>query len=197
MSARQALRPAVFVDRDGTINEDVDFLTDPGELQLFPGSAEALAALARAGFGLVVITNQSGVARGLLTEDTLAAVHAKLEAMLAEGGARVDRIAYCPHHPTEGAPPYRRACDCRKPAPGLLARAIADLALDPAASWVVGDSERDLEAGAALGIPGILVATGKGTAEHARLAAEGRAPERFVPDLAAAAELILANSRRT
>lgn len=191
-----APRPAVFLDRDGTINEEVDFLADPDALRLIPGSAEALARLSGAGFALIVITNQSGIARGLLDEAQLARIHARLEAELADRGVRLDRIAYCPHHPTEGEPPLRRACDCRKPEPGLLRRAIAELDLDPSGSWVVGDSARDLEAGERLGLPGILVATGKGREELERLVAAGRAPQ-IAPDLAAAAERILAVRQST
>lgn len=187
-----ALRPAVFLDRDGVLVDELDFLTDPRDLRLLSGATEAVRSLNRRGLPVVVVTNQSAIARGLLDERGLAAIHQRLRERLAEGGAELDAIFYCPHHPSAGAPPYRTACDCRKPAPGLLLRAARMLGLDLGRSWIVGDSARDLEAGAAVGARGILVATGKGTREAARLAAQGRAPEHFVPDLGAAVELLLA-----
>ena len=124
-------------------------------------------------------------------ETTLAAIHETLAARLAERGVRLDRVLHCPHHPTQGAPPWRTACACRKPAPGMILQAARELDLDLAGSWIVGDSERDLAAGAAAGVPGILVATGKGAEEHRRLVAESRPPEHFVADMGAAARLIL------
>jgi len=180
-------RPAVFLDRDGTINREVDFLARPRELELLPGSAEAIARLNERGFAVVVVTNQSGIARGLLDEARLADIHARLEAALAEHGARLDRILFCPHHPSAGRPPYRRRCDCRKPAPGLLRRAIAELRLDPRASWVVGDSARDVQAGAALGIRGILVESGK------EIGADVPPGTLVAPDLARAVDRVLAD----
>lgn len=191
MAARPARRPAVFLDRDGTINEELDYLADPDRLALYPGAAEAIAALNAAGLPVVVITNQSGVARGRLDEETLARIHAALRERLAAAGARVDLILYCPHHPELGGERYRRDCACRKPRPGMLEEAARRLDLDLARSWVVGDSARDLEAGAAVGARGILVATGKGADEYERLSAAGRAPERAA-DLAAAVRSILA-----
>jgi D-glycero-D-manno-heptose 1,7-bisphosphate phosphatase len=191
-----ALRPAVFLDRDGTLVREVDYLRDPDDLELLPGAARASRLLAEHGFALVVLTNQSGIARGLLDEAILARVHARLREMLAAEGVSLARIDSCPHHPTEGEPPWRTDCDCRKPRPGMFLRAIAALGIDPGASWSVGDGARDLEAGARAGSRGILVATGKGEAEHARLLREGRAPARYVPDLLHAAELILSSDRR-
>ena len=185
------LQPAVFLDRDGTLNVEVDYLADPDGLVLLPGVGPALAALQQAGHLLVVVTNQSGVARGLLDEGTLAEIHAALARALAEFGVVLDHVGYCPHHPEHGEPPYRADCDCRKPSPGMLHAAAKDLPIDLARSWVVGDSARDLEAGAALGLPGILVSTGKGRDQAELLTADGRPPEHYVPDLAAAVALIL------
>ncbi|MFT5051261.1 MAG: D-glycero-D-manno-heptose 1,7-bisphosphate phosphatase [Chlamydiales bacterium] len=184
-------RPAVFLDRDGTIVREVDFLRRPEEVELIPGAAGALRELARAGFVLVVVTNQSGVARGYLDEACLEQIHARMRELLVAQGAHVDLILHCPHHPTAGEAPYRRDCECRKPSPGMLEQAASQLQLDVRASWTVGDSERDLEAGRQLGIPGILVDTGKGASEHARLLAAGRPPAHHVPDLAAAAAHIV------
>lgn len=187
-------RPAVFLDRDGTLNREVDYLADPAGLELLPGVGEALRELADAGYRLVVVTNQSGVARGLLDEPTLLRVHDALRAALARHGVALDRIAYCPHHPEVGPPPYRRSCECRKPRPGLLADAARELDLDLERSWIVGDSERDLLAGAALGLPGVLVATGKGRRERERLAAAGRPPRHFAADLREAARIVLGSA---
>lgn len=192
--ARGAARPAVFLDRDGVLVDELDFLVDPEALRLYPGVAAAVHTLNALGWVVVVVTNQSAVARGLLDERGLGEIHERLREHLAQGGAHLDAIFHCPHHPTAGREPYRRVCDCRKPAPGLLQRAARLLGLDLARSWIVGDSARDLEAGAAVGVRGILVATGKGEREHARLLAAGRPPAVFVPDLPAAVRHIGAPS---
>jgi len=189
-----ARRPAVFLDRDGTLTAEGEWVTKSAELELLPFAAEAIAKLSRAGFAVVLATNQSAVARGLIREEELAEIHAHLERELARGGARLDGVYSCPHHPTEGSAPYRRDCECRKPKPGMLLAAARDLGLDLARSWVVGDAERDLAAGAAVGANGVLVATGKGESEHQRLRREGRPPEHFVRDILAAADAIV--SRR-
>ena len=184
-------RPAVFLDRDGTLIREVDFLRRPEEVELIPGTAEALRQLELAGFARVIVTNQSGVARGYLTIETLAEIHARLFELLAAEGASIDLTLFCPHHPTEGAPPFRRQCNCRKPEPGMLLEATERLDLDPNRSWTVGDSGRDLSAGLAVGARAILVETGKGQQEHARLSERGELPAHYVPDMAAAAQLIL------
>ena len=181
-------RPAAFLDRDGTIVREVDFLTDPEQLELLPGAARALRRLERAGYARVLITNQSGVARGYLSEARLHEVHRQLRRMLSEAGASLDAIYYCPHHPSAGEPPYRRACDCRKPAAGMLERATDALGLDPRRSFTVGDSLRDLQAAAPLGIEGVLVETGKGSAMLDRLREAGEALPPHAPDLEAAVE---------
>ena len=191
----RVLRPAVFLDRDGTLNVEVDYLADPDALVLLPGVGRALAGLQRAGHLLVVVTNQSGVARGLFDEGTLGEIHAALARALAEFGVVLDHVGYCPHHPLIGTPPYRTVCDCRKPRPGLLRAAAEELPIDLGRSWVVGDSARDLEAGAALGLPGILVSTGKGRQAAQRLTDGGHPAKHCVKDLAAAAALILGARR--
>lgn len=182
-------RPAVFLDRDGTLNREVDYLADPDDLELLPGVGAALRALADAGYLLCVVTNQSGVARGLLTEETLHRIHERLAEELRTFGVALDSVGYCPHHPTIGDAPYVRECDCRKPAPGLLREACARFDVDVARSWTVGDSLRDLEAGAALGVRGLLVRTGKGAEQE-----QAAGPEvEVVDDLTAAAARILAS----
>ncbi|MEZ6013698.1 MAG: D-glycero-beta-D-manno-heptose 1,7-bisphosphate 7-phosphatase [Planctomycetota bacterium] len=181
---------AVFLDRDGTLNVEVDYLSDPDQLELLPGVPAALRRLTDAGFKLCLVTNQSGVARGLFTEETLHRIHARLVALLAAEGAALDSIAYCPHHPTAGAPPYRAVCRCRKPLPGLYEDAVLRFGIDATRSFAVGDTLRDLEAGAALGAQGVLVRTGKGRDQEQRAIASGR-PTIVVDDLAAAADWIL------
>jgi D-glycero-D-manno-heptose 1,7-bisphosphate phosphatase len=186
---------AVFLDRDGTLNVEVDYLSSPDGLVLLPGVTAALQRLREAGFLLCVVTNQSGVARGIFDEETLHRIHERLGELLAADGARLDSIGYCPHLPVdpranEGLAPYRRACRCRKPLPGLLEDAAQRFDIDLARSFTVGDSLRDLEAGAALGVRGVLVRTGKGASEERLALATGR-PVHAVDDLAAAAEWIL------
>ena len=190
-------RPAVFLDRDGTLVREVDFLVHPDELELLPGAAEAVADLARAGFAIVLVTNQSGVARGYLDEERLAEIHARLAELLAAHDARLDLVLYCPHHPDHGGPEHRRACECRKPAPGMTLEAIRRLELDAAASWTIGDSLRDAQAGLAAGTRAILVRTGKGEAQLADLAGAGLEDRVLVAeDLAEAARTVLAGARQ-
>ena len=193
MSARGGARPAVFLDRDGTLNRELPgALTQPEQLELLPGALAGAERLAQSGFALVLITNQSAIARGWLDFGQLARVHAELARRMAAAGAPLAGLYVCPHHPDAGVPPYRRACACRKPAPGLLRRAARELGLDLAASWLVGDAERDLAAGDELGLRSILVRTGKGQREQERMAAAGRAPQHLAADLDEAARLVLA-----
>ncbi len=158
-------RPGLFVDRDGTINEEVDFLTNPDHLHILPGAVEALRSAMQMGFRIVVTTNQSGVARGLLTEQRLLDIHASLKRRLESEGVILDAIYYCPHHPDYGEPPYRVDCDCRKPKPGMIRQAERELDIDLSRSFVVGDRMIDIQAGNALGLPSILVLSGYGQAE--------------------------------
>lgn len=150
-------KPAIFLDRDGTLIEERHYLSEPAQVALFPGTAEALATLAGAGFALVIVTNQSGIGRGLFTEDQLQAVHRHLEATLGTLGVRLDGIYHCPHAPEQ-------VCDCRKPQPGLVDRACAELDLDPAASFVIGDKPADVALAVRVGARPILVRTGYGAA---------------------------------
>lgn len=184
-------RPAVFLDRDGTIVREVDYLRRPDRMRLLPHAADAIRRLRHGGFAVVLATNQSGIARGLLTEADLADIHEALRRRLARRRARLDGIYYCPHHPEFGGAAYRRECDCRKPAPGMLLRAAWELGLDLARSFAVGDSERDLEAGRRAGCRTVLVRTGYGRAAEAR----GAAADHVADDLAAAADWILRRER--
>jgi histidinol-phosphate phosphatase family protein len=153
-------RPALFLDRDGTLVEEVPYLHDPGRVVLAPG-AGALAALAAAGYALVVVTNQAGVARGLYDEAAVAAVHRRLGELLAGAGVRLDAVLYCPHHPEGTVPGYARACRDRKPGPGMLEAAAARLGLDLAASFLVGNHPADVGAAVAAGVTPLFVTTGR------------------------------------
>jgi D-glycero-D-manno-heptose 1,7-bisphosphate phosphatase len=187
----KGVRIAVFLDRDGTINEEVEFLRRPEELQLIPGAAGAVRMLNERGLLTCVISNQSGVARGLFSERDLDPIHDALRAMLARENARVDRIYYCPHHPTEGQPPYRIDCACRKPSPGMLHRGEHELGIDLHRSFVVGDRIVDIQAGKAVGAVTLLVLTGYGTASACECAAAGVTPDAIVPSLREAADVII------
>lgn len=182
------LRPAVFLDRDGTLNVEVDYLADPERFELLPGVGEALARLSAAGFALVVVTNQSGIARGLLDAADLEAIHARMRRDLGERGVTLDLVLACPHHPEVGPPHLRADCACRKPRPGMLVEATARLGLDLDRSFCVGDSVRDAEAARRVGATGIVVRTGKGARQEARAREAGF---EVVDDLAAAVDRIL------
>jgi D-glycero-D-manno-heptose 1,7-bisphosphate phosphatase len=189
--------PAVFVDRDGTlIRERNQPPRCPGDVEFLPGGAEALGQLGRAGFRLVMVTNQSALARGWLRFEEHLDVQRALAAELARAGARLDAVYFCPHHPSAGDAPYRRECACRKPRSGLLELAERELGLDLARSWMIGDALRDLQAGELVGVRGILVATGKGAREAAKLSDEQRAQTILAADLAEAARYVLAQARQ-
>ncbi|KAA5606152.1 HAD family hydrolase [Roseospira marina] len=164
-------RPAAFLDRDGTLNLDVHYAHRPDQIVWIAGAADALRRLNEAGWWVFVVTNQSGVAQGLYDEDSVQALHAWMAKDLARQGARVDAFYYCPHHPREGAPPYRRACNCRKPAPGMLLQAMADYPVDRARSFMLGDRPRDVEAGEAAGVDSYLYEGGNLDAVVSRLMA--------------------------
>lgn len=185
---------AAFLDRDGTIIEDLGYLGDPDGIRFIPGAIEALRALQRAGYRLVLVTNQAGVARGLITEADVRRVNARLAARLAEADVPLHGIYYCPHHPEHGPPEYRRDCGCRKPRPGMIHQAMRDLHLDPARSVVIGDHGTD--AALAQEFPGmraILVRTGHGAEEWEKIQAGGSVrPEHVAADLRAAVAWFLA-----
>lgn len=156
---------AVFIDRDGTINVDIDFLTSPSQLQLIPRSAEAIHELNELNIPVIVITNQSGIARGMFSEHDLAGIHRSMDAMLKPYGAKILEYYYCPHHPEGTVPPYNRECECRKPKSGMVLDAGKKYGLDLQRSFVVGDKLRDVQAGKAVGLTAIQVETGYGAAE--------------------------------
>ena len=183
---------AVFIDRDGTLSEEVGYLNHASRFRLLPRSAAAIKMLNDAGVPAVIVTNQAGVARGYFPEERIHEVHARMEELLAEEGAKLDGIYYCPHHPTAGEPPYRCECDCRKPRPGLLIRAGKELDLDVCASYMIGDKFSDLELGLATGCKSVLTLTGygKGEWEYNRETSKVK-PDYIAEDLYAAIEWIL------
>ncbi|MFD4535460.1 D-glycero-alpha-D-manno-heptose-1,7-bisphosphate 7-phosphatase [Kitasatospora sp. NPDC058397] len=150
-------RKAVFLDRDGTLTEPRHYPSHPAELVLQPGIEAPLLALQQAGYALVVVTNQSGVARGFFTAETMSAMHDRLTLLLAHHGVHLDAVYACPHHPEGTLPAYQSACQCRKPAPGMLHQAAHDLGLDLTRSWMVGDSPSDVAAGQRAGTHTALV----------------------------------------
>jgi D-glycero-D-manno-heptose 1,7-bisphosphate phosphatase len=188
------LSEAVFLDRDGTLIEEVGYLDRPERVALYPYSADAIRALNRAGLRIVLVTNQSGVARGFFTESMVETVHAHIERLLADAGAHIDAYYYCPHHPDGKVAEYARVCDCRKPARGLVDRAARELGIDPARSFTVGDRWLDVALARTIGAAGVLVRTGYGLTEEQR-PVDGLAADAVVDNLVAAASWILRNRR--
>jgi D-glycero-D-manno-heptose 1,7-bisphosphate phosphatase len=186
----QLKRPAVFLDRDGTLIEDVGYPHRPEDLRLLAGVAPALLKLQKLGFVLVVVTNQSGVARGHFSEVQMHAFHKLLGGQLSAAGVRIDAFYYCPFHPDAALAEYRRDSPLRKPLPGMLLLAAEELRLDLAASFAIGDKKSDVLAGQAAGCKSILLQTGKAGGDEPNLAV---LPELVAADLAIAADWICAN----
>jgi D,D-heptose 1,7-bisphosphate phosphatase len=186
-------RPAAFFDRDGTINREVEYLARPEQLELLPGTAEGMRRLQQAGYRLVIVTNQAGVARGYYGEEDVEAVHERLREMLRERGVEVDAIYYCPHHP-EGQGEYRQACPCRKPGPGMYQQAARELNLDLARSVAIGDKVTDLLPGIELGCRTVLVRTGYGQSLLDAGALVGVPVDHVADSLIDAAEWMLTNA---
>jgi D-glycero-D-manno-heptose 1,7-bisphosphate phosphatase len=157
---------AVFIDRDGTISEEVGYVNHVSRYRVLPFAAEAVRTLNERGWLAVLVTNQAGVARGYFKEEMIGQVHSVLGEELARGGARLDAVYYCPHHPSVGEPPYRLDCDCRKPKPGLIQRAARELGLDLRRSWMVGDRYSDVELARNAGVRSAFVLTGYGRGEY-------------------------------
>jgi D-glycero-D-manno-heptose 1,7-bisphosphate phosphatase len=198
MASQPAARatPAIFVDRDGVVLEMIDYLNRVDQVALAPGVATAIRAINEAGVPLIIVTNQSAIARGMLSEAGLADIHARMAALLAEGGAKVDAIYYCPHHPEAGANTYRLDCECRKPKPGMLRQAARDLGLDLGRSVMVGDNATDIEAGHRAGVARtLLVLTGHGTASAETLRGTALAPSATFADAASALRAALESAR--
>ncbi len=186
--------PAVFLDRDGTINEQMGYINHICRFQLLPGAAEAIGKLNDASIPVVVVTNQSGLARGYFPESLLGDVHGKMEKQLAEKGAHVDGIYICPHHPEAKEEKFRENCNCRKPKTGLFEAAVKDLNIDLAGSYVVGDRWSDLKAAHKCGAKGILVLTGYGRGDYEYIGPQQQVQPHFVAeDLDRAVEWILSD----
>lgn len=190
--------PAAFLDRDGTIIEDLGYLGDPAGIRFIPGAVEALQRLQASAYRLILVTNQAGVARGLITEEDVRRVNGRLAALLTEAGVRLDGIYYCPHHPEHGPPEYRRECECRKPKPGMIHQAIRDSDLDPARSVVIGDHVTDAALAQAFpGMRAIMLRTGHGQEQWEKIQAGTLPPpDHVADDLRAAVEWFLARTEQ-
>jgi len=189
------MNAAVFLDRDGTLNEEVGYINHVARLRMIPRAAAAVRLINRSGLKAVVATNQSGVARGYFPESLVREVHKIIERRLKQKGAYLDRIYYCPHLPGGAVEPYNVACECRKPKDGMLRQAFHELGVDLARSYVVGDRLKDVEFAHSAGLKGILVLTGygKGEAEYVLPASHIR-PDFVAEDLYAAIQFILADA---
>ncbi|MBS3735283.1 MAG: HAD family hydrolase [Phycisphaerae bacterium] len=181
---------AVFLDRDNTILSDPGYLSDPNEVKLLPGAALALQSLSQAGYKLVVVTNQSGVARGLLTEQTLEQIHAEMRRQLSEQQVHLDGIYYCPYHPEGTVEAYAEDSPLRKPRPGMLLKAAEELAIDLEHSWAIGDSPRDVEAGQRAGCRTVLIRS-RADRHEGEPHEESVRPDHVVRNIVDAARLIL------
>jgi D-glycero-D-manno-heptose 1,7-bisphosphate phosphatase len=181
--------PAVFLDKDGTLIDDVPYNVNPRRIQLAPGAMEGAGLLAEAGFALVVVSNQSGIARGLFDAREIVAVERRVRDLLAAEGVPLAGFYYCPHHPQGKVPRYSIDCDCRKPRPGMILDAADDLELDLDRSWMVGDILDDVEAGHRAGCRTVLIDNGHETLWRWNPL---RRPDVVAPDLAVAARVILA-----
>jgi histidinol-phosphate phosphatase family protein len=185
----------VFLDRDGTLIQEQDYLKDPDRVILIPGAAEGLRLLSGQRLILCVVSNQAGIARGKITESQLESVHDRYVSLFAEQGVTFDAIEYCPHHPEGSIDRYRQECDCRKPATGMAERILSRFSVPPSWSrWVVGDKMIDIEMGKRLGARTVLVSTGYGVEEAERCATCGILPNAFLSDIKEAASWIVAES---
>ena len=186
-------RPAIFMDRDGTLSHEIGYVNHASRFRLFAYAVDAVRLVNRSGYLAVLVTNQAGVARGYFPESVVHEVHAGLQAAMDAGGARLDGLYACLHHPTVGDPPYRQDCDCRKPRPGMLLRAQAELDVDLARSWVIGDRHGDLQVAWNAGARAALVKSGYGLGEWAWHAPTWpRQPELVAEHLLEAVERIVA-----
>lgn len=166
----------IFLDRDGTINEEVNYLYRPEDLRLLPDTAAAIRLLKEHGFRIVVVSNQAGVARGYYSEADVDALHGYMNGLLRKEGAEIDYFFYCPHHPEHGIGAYRTHCHCRKPETGLLERAEQYCKVDKEHSWMIGDKMSDIDAGCNYGVHTALVGTGYGTDVHREQTEKGEQP---------------------
>jgi D-glycero-D-manno-heptose 1,7-bisphosphate phosphatase len=188
------MKPAVFLDRDGTIIEEVGYLNRLDRLKLFPWSIDAIRVLGDAGLAVVVVTNQAGVAHGYYDEAFVRQTHLYIDEHVRSGRARVDGYYYCPHHPRASVDAYRQSCECRKPGTGMIRQAAAQLGLDVARSYVVGDRWGDVEMGRAAGAKAVLLNTGYASGKDLRPGG-GAAADHVADNLAGAAGWIIGDLR--
>ena len=182
---------AVFLDRDGTIIKEVNYLSQLQDVELLPRAAVAIAKLNQLRIPVILVSNQSGIARGKFSENFVKETHHYLQKILARDGAHLDDFFFCPHHPEAGIAPYRKICNCRKPAPGLLHEAAARHQLDLSKSYVIGDKLIDVELAQRVGGKGILVETGHGRNEIKKIEENKIRPDFIAPDLDKAVNWIL------
>jgi D-glycero-D-manno-heptose 1,7-bisphosphate phosphatase len=183
--------PAVFLDRDGTLIEDVGYLERVDRVALYPWSIDAVRILNRAGLRVVVVTNQAGVARGYFTEALVDEVHRHISALMERGGARIDAYYYCPHHPEASVERYKQRCECRKPGRALVDRAARELGIDPGRSFVIGDRWLDIQMARTVGARAVLVRTGYGMTEEHRQPSPSVAADVVADNLISASSWIL------
>ncbi|VBB41313.1 D-glycero-D-manno-heptose-1,7-bisphosphate 7-phosphatase [uncultured Desulfatiglans sp.] len=189
-------KPAVFLDRDGTVNEQMGYINHPSRLVLLPGAGKAIRRLNRSGHLVIVVSNQSGVARGYFPYELVGEVHERMRELLALDGARLDGVFFCPHHPGGSVAPFARACGCRKPRTGLIDEAAGCFDIDLKRSVVVGDRMDDIELAHRAGLPGILVRTGYGLGEERYiLPRHPHRPAAVVDDLTQAVDWIFGEGR--
>jgi D-glycero-D-manno-heptose 1,7-bisphosphate phosphatase len=181
------MNKAVFLDRDGTIIEDVGYLSSPEQIKFIPGSIDAIKSLNQSGYKVIVISNQSGVARGHFSEDMLQTVDKVVHRGLLHGGAHVDAHYYCPHHPQHGVYPYKQECDCRKPNTGLVKQAAKKFDIDLKSSFMIGDKATDIELGKRSGVKTAMVRTGYGVKELEK----AKDPDKIAENLAEAVKWVL------
>ena len=185
------MNPAVFLDRDGTILDELGYLTPASAIHIYPWAVDSIRLLKRAGYLVVMITNQGGIGLGLYDHLFVQQTHEALTKQFAAAGAHIDAWYYCPHHPEAVVDEYRVVCGCRKPAPGMLNDAARDLAIDFSSSWVVGDQWRDVQLGHVTGCRSILLRTGHGTTQEASWPANIARPTATADNLMAAVSVIL------
>jgi len=190
-------RPAVFIDRDGTLSEEVGYINHPSRFRLFPFAADAIRHLNENGWLAILVTNQAGVARGYFSEEMIKTVHAQMRSELENAGAKLDAVYYCAHHPSVGEPPYRQDCNCRKPKPGLISRAAKDFEIDLEKSWVVGDRYSDVELARNAQVKSMFVLSGygRGEWEHQKDSWKER-PDLVAEDLLEAVQMIVSREQQ-
>ena len=192
------MKGIVFLDRDGTLIEEVGYLSDPADLKEIPGAADSLRRLAGEGYALAVVSNQAGLAKGKFVEEQWKAVHRAFIEYFRSLGVEFDAVEYCPHHPEGTVPRYRKACRCRKPAAGMARRILRGMALPRSCrAWVIGDKMSDILMGKRLRAGTILVATGYGEEERRAGERRGERPDAFLPSIREATDWILSRERKS